>query len=319
MKYIILITLLFILEQIYFRIADKFNIIDKPNERSSHSEVTLRGGGILYWVVALLYLLADFSEFSLIFFICVTVVALISFIDDIKEVGQGKRLLFHLTAMSLIFYALNIFLFPWWIVAIGYIFFIGIINAYNFMDGINGITGLYSLSVLGVLQYVNIYIQKFVNIDFIWFPILASVVFLFFNFRKKAKCFAGDIGSIVIAFWVVTLLLLLMIKTNSLIWIGFLAVYGVDVVLTILHRLYLRQNIFDAHRLHFYQVLANEKKIQHRIVAVIYFVIQSVCSALIVIYQAKVGWEVLVTILVILSITYLYKFKILKNIQHAHY
>ena len=111
---------------------------------------------------------------------------------------------------------------------IGYIVFIGIVNAYNFMDGINGITGLYSIAVLASLQYVNLTYGSFVHPDLIWYPMLASVVFLFFNFRKRARCFAGDVGSVAIAFWIVTLLLLLIVKTENLIWLGFLMVYGVN-------------------------------------------------------------------------------------------
>src|SRR5205823_1126030 len=133
----------------------------------------------------------------------------------------------------------------------------GIINMYNFMDGINGITGAYTLVVLGGLQYVNLNIQPFIKADLIWLPMLASLVFLFFNFRKRAKCFAGDVGSVAVAFWIVFLLFKLIMVSNNWIYILFLSVYGVDAVLTIMHRLMLKQNIFQAHRLHFYQILAN--------------------------------------------------------------
>src|SRR5690554_4990126 len=256
MYYIIIFALLIIAELLYFKVADRFNIIDKPNLRSSHDYITIRGGGVIYWVAALLYLLFNFSSDVLLFFTGITLIAGVSFIDDITGLGQKVRLLFHLIAMSCVFYLAGVFGYiPWWIIIIGYILFIGIVNAYNFMDGINGITGLYSISVLGSLQYVNLFYNSFVNPDLIWYPLIASVVFLFFNFRKRAKCFAGDVGSVSIAFWVVTLLMLLIIKTNNLIWLGFLMVYGVDTVCTILHRIYLKQDIMEAHRLHFYQIL----------------------------------------------------------------
>lgn len=314
MIYLAIVILLFVSEIFYFRIANAYNIVDKPNERSSHTKVTLRGGGIIYWIVSLLYFAMYFSNFSIYFFIASTIVACVSFIDDVKGLSQIHRLISHLIAITLIFYSLTIFSdFSLWIVVLGYLFFIGIINAYNFMDGINGITGLYSIAVLLSLQYVNLYKYEFVNPDFIWYPILASVVFLFFNFRKKAKCFAGDIGSITIAFWVVTLLLMLMIETQNFIWIGFLAVYGVDTVMTILHRLYIKQNIFEAHRLHFYQILANEKGIDHRMVSVGYFFVQLICSFIIVKYYALLSWKLLVVILSVLVIIYLYKFRILNK------
>jgi UDP-N-acetylmuramyl pentapeptide phosphotransferase/UDP-N-acetylglucosamine-1-phosphate transferase len=307
------LVLLFIAELFYFRIADKFNIIDKPNERSSHNYITIRGGGVIYWVAALLYLIYNFSANGLLFFTGITLIAGVSFWDDVSGLGQKIRLLFHLLAMSCAFYLANVFgVFPWWAIIIGYIVFIGIVNAYNFMDGVNGITGLYSLAVLGSLQYVNLVYGSFVNPDLIWFPMIASVVFLFFNFRKRAKCFAGDVGAVSIAFWIVTLLLLLIIKTNNLIWLGFLMVYGVDAVMTILHRIYLKQNIMEAHRLHFYQILANEKKVPHRVVSVIYFAVQLVCSALIIMLYPTLGWWVFVFLLVILMGLYTMKFRMMK-------
>src|SRR5690606_249734 len=162
----------------------------------------------------------------------------------------------------------------WWAILALYILVIGIINAYNFMDGINGITGLYSLIVLGSLQYINLNQHPFIQEDLIWFPMLACLVFLFYNFRKKAKVFAGDVGSICIAFWIVFLLGDLIIVSGNPIYILFLAVYGVDTILTIIHRLFLKQNIFEAHRLHFYQILANEQKVSHLLVSSIYGAVQ---------------------------------------------
>ena len=313
MFYLIIFAILFIAELLYFRVADKFNIIDKPNERSSHNYITIRGGGVIYWVAALLYLVFNFSTTGLLFFTGITLIAGVSFWDDVSGLGQKIRLLFHLLAMSCAFYLTGVFGgFPWWAIIIGYIVFIGIVNAYNFMDGVNGITGLYSLAVLGSLQYVNLVYGSFVNADLIWFPMIASVVFLIFNFRKRAKCFAGDVGAVSIAFWIVTLLLLLIIKTNNLIWLGFLMVYGVDAVMTILHRIYLKENIMEAHRLHFYQILANEKKVPHRVVSVIYFVVQLVCSALIVMLYPTMGWIIFVILLVLLMGLYLLKFRFMK-------
>ena len=311
-SYFIVLVLLLTAELFYFRIADRFNIIDKPNERSSHNYITIRGGGIIWWVVALLYLLFHFSTSSLWFFAGITLIAGVSFWDDVNGLGQKVRLLFHLLAMSCAFFLAGVFgAYPWWAIVIGYIVFIGIVNAYNFMDGINGITGLYSIAVLGSLQQVNLSYGNFVHPDLIWYPMIASGVFLFFNFRKRAKCFAGDVGSVAIAFWIVTLLLMLIIKTNNLIWLGFLMVYGVDAVMTIVHRLYLKQNIMEAHRLHFYQILANERKVPHRVVSLIYFAVQLLCSVLIILFYPAMGWTIFVILLLVLMGVYLLKFRMM--------
>jgi UDP-N-acetylmuramyl pentapeptide phosphotransferase/UDP-N-acetylglucosamine-1-phosphate transferase len=307
--YLIVFVLLLAAELFYFRIADRFNIIDKPNERSSHNYITIRGGGVIWWVAALLYLLFNLSVTAGWFLAGITLIAGVSFVDDVKGLGQKMRLLFHLLAMSCAFYLAGVFgSYPWWAIVIGYVVFIGIVNAYNFMDGINGITGLYSIAVLASLQYVNLSYGNFVPPDLIWYPMIASLVFLFFNFRKRARCFAGDVGSVGIAFWIVTLLLILIIKTENLIWIGFLMVYGIDTVITILHRIYLKQNIMEAHRLHFYQILANEKKIPHRLVSLIYFTVQLLCSALIILFYPVLGWGIFVILLLLLMGLYMIKF-----------
>ena len=313
LSYGLVLVLLLAAELFYFRFADRFNIIDKPNERSSHNYITIRGGGIIWWVAALLFLLFHFSSQGLWFFAGITLIAGVSFVDDIVSLGQRVRLLFHLMAMSCAFYLAGVFgIYPWWAIVIGYIVFIGIVNAYNFMDGINGITGPQHRGAAS-LQYVNMTYGSFVHPDLIWYPMLASVVFLFFNFRKRARCFAGDVGSVAIAFWIVTLLLLLIVKTENLIWLGFLMVYGVDAVMTIVHRLYMKQNIMEAHRLHFYQILVNEKKMPHRVVSVIYFGLQLLCSALIIQLYPLMGWGIFVILLLLLMGLYIMKFRMMKT------
>ncbi len=294
MLYLLYIFLMFVIMLLYFKIADHYNIIDQPNERSSHVEITIRGGGIIF-------LFAAFCSFFLqpeywMPILGMLIIGIISFVDDRITLSNRIRVIFHLIAVTLMFLFLNVFnLFPWYICFGLFILVIGIINAYNFMDGINGITGLYSLVILGGLQYVNYQISPFIEPDLIWFPIAACLVFLFFNFRKKAKCFAGDVGSISIAFWIIYLILKLIIQTGNYAYILFLAVYGVDAVLTIIHRLMLKQNIFKAHRLHFYQILANDLKIPHLFVAVLYAVLQLMIIASVIWVPLNVAFLFLLT------------------------
>lgn len=314
MVYIIISLLLFALMLLYFNVADQFNIIDKPNERSAHTIPTLRGGGIIYWFTALIYFLMNFPELYL-FFAGITIVSVVSFIDDIRSLPNRIRISAHFVAISLVFYSLNLYtIFPIWAVLIAYIFFIGIINAYNFMDGINGITGVYTIVVLSSLWYVNQVIEPFIDPDFILYPIIASLVFLYFNFRKKAKCFAGDVGSIAIAFWVIFLILKLILASNSYIWILFLTVYGTDTICTIIHRLYLRENIFKAHGWHFYQILCNQYKIDHRKIALSYAFLQFLISLTVIFsYQNIDSIYVILIIIVLMLSIYSTKFYLLKK------
>ena len=302
MYYIIILVLLFVAELFYFRVADKFNIIDKPNERSSHSRITLRGGGIIFYFGALAYFLSNHWEYPW-FMLALTLITFISFVDDIRSTSQGLRLVFHFTAMALMFYQWGLFSLSWWWIIIALIICTGIINAYNFMDGINGITGGYSLVILGALAYINSEITTFVEPALINTVLCSVLVFCFFNFRKKAKCFAGDIGSVSIAFILLFLIGRLIIKTEDFSWIILLSVYGVDSVLTIIHRLMLHENIGLPHRKHLYQIMANELKIPHVAVSSIYMMVQ---AAVIVGYLvfAEWGYFYLLGIVVLLSIIY---------------
>ena len=274
MYYLIILVLLFLAELFYFRIADKCNIIDKPNERSSHTRITLRGGGIIFYFGVLAYFLTSHFEYPW-FMLALTLITFISFVDDIRSTSQVLRLVFHFSAMALMFYQWGLFSLPWWTLFVALIVCTGIINAYNFMDGINGITGGYSLVVLVALAYINEAVVSFVEQGFILTVLCSVFVFNFFNFRKRAKCFAGDVGSVCIAFVLLFFIGKLVIRTEDFSWIILLAVYGVDSVLTIIHRLMLHENIGLPHRKHLYQIMANELKIPHMVVSSVYMLVQA--------------------------------------------
>lgn len=302
MYYIIILVLLFVAELFYFRVADKFNIIDKPNERSSHSRITLRGGGIIFYFGALAYFLSNHWEYPW-FMLALTLITFISFVDDIRSTSQGLRLVFHFTAMALMFYQWGLFSLSWWWIIIALIVCTGIINAYNFMDGINGITGGYSLIILGALAYINEEMVSFAEPALIYTVLCSVVVFCFFNFRRKAKCFAGDVGSVSIAFILLFLIGKLILKTEDFSWMILLAVYGVDSVLTIIHRLMLHENIGLPHRKHMYQLMANELKIPHVVVSLVYMAVQAI---VIIGYIYCQNWGYLYLLCAILLLSFIY-------------
>lgn len=257
----------------YFKIANCYHIIDKPNERSSQEYITLRGGGIIFYFGVVLYFL--FYGFNHPLFASgLTLIAIISFIDDINPIRSRLRIIFHFAAMLLMFYDCGLYSFPWYFAIIALVVATGIINAYNFMDGINGITGGYSLVVFTSFWYINNYIQPFIDNNLLYVVGISLLVFNFFNFRKKARCFAGDVGSFSIAFIIVFLLGKLIIETQDFTYIIILLVYGVDSILTIVHRLMLKENIFVAHRKHMYQIMSNELHIPHIYVSMIYMAAQ---------------------------------------------
>lgn len=278
MIYFIVFVALFVLELAYFKIADRFNIIDKPNERSSHTQITLRGGGIIFYLAALIYFIWSGFQYPW-FFLGLTMMTIVSFADDILTLSNKLRLLIHFSSVLLMAYELQIFSFPWYYLIISFIIIVGVINAYNFMDGINGITACYSLAVGILLAIVNAKLE-FVDQDLLLFTLLGVLVFAFFNFRTKAKSFAGDVGSVAIAFILLFAIGKLILASGNFIYILFLAVYGVDAVWTIIRRLYLRENIFEAHRSHLYQFLGNEAGVNKLLLSFLYGVVQFMLGVL---------------------------------------
>lgn len=303
------------MELLYFFVAKQYNIIDKPNLRSSHSSITLRGGGIVFYFGAFFYFLYSGLSYSW-FFLGLTLMAIISFLDDIFSLSNRIRLMIHFCAVLLMAYQLDLFSISWYYLLFAFIVIVGVINAYNFMDGINGITAIYSLSVFGLLLIVNSNIQ-FISQDYLIFSIISLVVFAFFNFRNNAITFAGDVGSVSIAYILLFALGLLILKSGNFIYILFLAIYGLDSIWTIIQRLRNRENIFEAHRSHLYQYLANERGINKLIVASIFGLGQFFLGLLIIWmtkYSSKVQFAFSLLVLIVLSILYLVlKDNLMKN------
>lgn len=277
--YLIVATLLLAMELVYFKVAEKLNIIDKPNARSSHSLVVLRGGGIIFLLGTWMW--SAFFGFQYPWFLlAITLVAGVSFIDDIRSLPDSVRLIAHFVAMALMFYQIGILQWElWWVVLIGLIVCVGAINIFNFMDGINGITAGYGMAVAVPLVLLNRE-MNFVEQSFLIVTILSLSVFGVFNFRGRgrAKCFAGDVGSIGLAFIILFIIGRLIIQTGDVTWLVLIVVYGVDGCLTICHRILLQENLGEAHRKHVYQLMANELKINHPIVSLIYMGIQAIIS-----------------------------------------
>ena len=264
---------------VFFQLAQRYNIVDTPNYRSSHKDITIRGGGVIFPISILLFFVS--SDFDFPFFTLATLlIATVSLIDDMKPLKTTTRLVIHLLSALLVITELSPMI-SIGIVPILLFVIIGGINAYNFMDGINGITSANSLVVLGSLYYVNLEIQ-FVHIDLILLPIIAIFVFSYFNFRKKAKCFSGDVGSLSTALLILFLLLKLIIKTSEPLYALFLLVYAVDTSYTMFKRKLRGENIFKPHRSHLYQILVNQTGFSHLSVSIIYGCCQAIINYLVI-------------------------------------
>ena len=301
--YIIIAVLLLATELIYFRIADKCNIIDKPNERSSHSTIVLRGGGVIFAISMVMWLILQMvnGEWCTVqdylpFMVGLLMVAGISFVDDIHSLPDSLRMVVQIVSILLMFWSINLgsggtaqgaWFWQVVIALVALFFCVGATNIINFMDGINGITAGYALAMLVPIALVNNQSRigelengAFIEPSYLIVAIIGVLVFSLFNFRPKgkAKCFAGDVGSIGIAFIILFALGKLMLATQDVTWIVFFLVYGIDGSMTIFHRIMLHENLGQAHRKHAYQLMANELKMSHVVVSLLYMAMQLVVS-----------------------------------------
>ena len=295
LTYIIIAIVLLAAELVYFKVAEHFNIIDKPNERSSHTKVVLRGGGIIFtiglWIWSIWQLVQAAQGVQEVQFYPwllagVTLAAGISFVDDIHSLSDSLRLVVQFVAMTMVllgfmihdswFMGLDLWVKAVFVI-IALIVAVGGTNIFNFMDGINGIAGGYSLAMLIPLLLLN-QNYGFVDETMLVVVILSVLVFCLFNFRTKAKCFAGDVGSISMAMILVFCVGRLMLATGDVTWIVLFLIYGVDGMMTIFHRIMLHENLGQAHRKHAYQLMCNELKIGHVKVSLLYMCLQMAVS-----------------------------------------
>lgn len=320
MPYLTTAVILLAIEMVYFQVASKFDITDDPNHRSSHTKPTIRGGGIIFPMAVLCYALGK-HPVSWYWIAGLFMISLISFLDDILTLPNKARISVHLAAVSLLLYDLHIFiLWPLALIILVYILVIGTINAWNFMDGINGITILYCASALVTLWYLNRQ-YAFADNNLIFIIAIAALIFGFFNCRKNAVCFAGDVGAVSIAFIMIFLMLSLIIVASNPVFVLLFAVYGVDSVMTICYRLSHRENIFKAHRSHLYQLMANECQIPHLLVSGIYFMIQILVNILLVsilAYPASMQWIIGAGVLMVLTCVYwITRFKLMQGVVNG--
>lgn len=301
MQYLILFLVFLLIELLYFKIADQYNIIDKPNSRSSHTSITLRGGGIIFPIAMGVAFFMGYVSWPVT--LAVVLVAAVSFIDDIRPLSQLPRFLSHVVAVGLVFYELNMFSDVIWLLPVVFVLLIGWVNAFNFMDGINGITVLYALTAIVSFSFLPLHESQ---LPLLLTMGLSCIVFGFFNVRKKAKTFAGDVGSISMALFLGYFMIKTILDSGQLGYILFFSVYGIDAVITILNRIQKKENIFQPHRSHLYQYLANEMGYSHILVSCIYAVLQLGLNVLVIYLDDQGDLTLLFVVGILLVLTSIY-------------
>ena len=311
--YILITAVLIIGIIIYLKMAEKWSIIDQPNSRSSHLVVTKRGGGIIYLIALVIYMISsNFNMPSII--ICGLLLGIMGFIDDNKNLDFKIKLIIQCITIGYFLSTGSYNGLEWYLLILMFFLIISSINILNFMDGINGLTILYSLSFLISFYIINAHIIAFTDSNFLLIVILSNLIIGYFNIRKKAVCFLGDVGAITMGFIYAVLTITLILKTNSLSPLILFLVYFLDSGWTIVERLLAKENIFHPHRKHLYQLLVNEYKLSHLLVASIYFSIQALINITWLLnYEKDLSPIILISIFGIFSVVYLLTKKILNK------
>ena len=278
-KYLVVTLVLALLSFVYLKLAERFNIVDKPNERSSHTVPTIRGGGIIFLFAVWMFFITSNYQYPFLI-LGTTLIGLVSFLDDLFTLSSKLRLPFQFLAIILVIADLHLYNFPLWIPFLFIILGVGFINEFNFMDGINGITGFYSLAILIPMYFIN-YKTPVLREDLILYLGISVLVFGFYNFRKKARFFAGDIGSISMAIVLFFMSLILIFKLEAPI-IGIIAiVYCADGTITLVYRKCIGENITEGHRHHLYQKMVDVYGFSHLAVSAFYAGVQLLVGYLI--------------------------------------
>jgi len=316
-----IIPLQIIIMMAYFPIARRLKLYDIPNERSSHTNIAFRGGGVIVPLSIILYLIFFGNRGNDLYLISgILLAAAVSFYDDYKGANVFLRLICHFVAVGLIMKQISEVLpkGPLEIILIA-IVCVAAVNAYNFMDGINAITGLYTLSIYETIIIYQSYLTDRVHLfnpSLLIILIVAIIIFGFYNFRSKAIVFAGDVGSVSLGLIAVFYILKMIFYNENIIFLSMVAVYGVESGLTIFYRLYKGQNIFQAHRLHLFQDLVNKVGFSHLKTSLLYTLLQVIINAgmLIAIYYNFNGYLYFTYIIILLvSLYIILKFHIKKN------
>ncbi|WP_298766040.1 glycosyltransferase family 4 protein [uncultured Polaribacter sp.] len=314
LKYFVIFAVLAIISYLYLKLAIKFKIIDKPNQRSSHTKSTIRGGGILFTIAIILFFFFNNFEYPY-FFIGVLSIAIVSFLDDIYTLSSKVRFPFQILAIALIMYQINIPFFPIYLFVLYFVMGVGIINMFNFMDGINGITGLYSLATISGFYFINVN-EQIINSEIVIYTVLSIIIFGFYNFRKKALFFAGDIGSISIGMLIFFVGLYFTVKLNSPLILLLVIVYGADAGNTLLYRkFYTKESVLEPHRHHIYQKLVDKKKVPHLQVSLIYTLLQLIVNFIVYkTYRLELTIQIYVflVLVAVFMFLYIYGFKKLR-------
>lgn len=288
MIYIVTTIVLLLSLYIYFPVAEQHKLLAGVNNRSSHKKPVITGAGFIFYLSYIIYVIYEIfmgEQVQWFWFAGLTILAIISFIDDLKDVWFLTRLFAQTIAAVLMMLQLSVdfqigmvgSVSQWSAAILLLIISVGLFNLYNFMDGLNGMLGGIALSMSIPIYLIDKYVPAvsgFVDETLVMMTIVAALIFMFFNYRPQPKCFSGDVGSIVLGYMMAFFTISLVIKTGNVAFFLLFAVTFMEAGLTVFQRLFAGDNIFAPHRMHLFQLYCNEFYKSHMLVSGIYTGVQ---------------------------------------------
>lgn len=239
--------------------ATKKAVLDIPNERSSHSKPTPKGGGlaiIIVFYIGLFYFKESIESKLFYALFCAFPIAIISLVDDIVNLSSRIRFFIQSISAGMALYFLGgvssidfIFfeLYGWWLNILAFIAMIWLTNLYNFLDGIDGYAGSEAVMVgLGIFIFFHNPLGLVI--------VVASLGFLPFNWHQ-ASLFMGDIGSATLGFIFSVFVFYYTEQGSIYIWLVLLSLFWFDATITLIRRYRNGEMIAQAHKKHAYQRL----------------------------------------------------------------
>ncbi len=286
--------------ELFCRWSLKHQILDIPNDRSSHSAPTPRGGGIVFVGICLAFCIIWNLKFEIWNYLFGAILlAIISWIDDLKSVPSILRFAVHFISAGFIIYGFGVFQtvhspylgdiqLSYFALPFTLLWIVWLTNAYNFMDGIDGIAATQAITA-GIGWYLLGFKYEIPFSSFFGLILaLANLGFILHNW-SPAKIFMGDVGSAFLGFTFAFLPLSASKESSQnaskfvLIGVLFVLPFMFDTVFTFLRRLMNGEKVWQAHRSHLYQrlVIAGYS---HRFVTTLYGIISLLIVVLTLIF-----------------------------------
>jgi UDP-N-acetylmuramyl pentapeptide phosphotransferase/UDP-N-acetylglucosamine-1-phosphate transferase len=287
--------------EIFRRWSHRRKIFDVPNERSSHTTPTPRGGGIIIVLVCLIFYTINTNfvshNFSWSYLLGATLVALVSWLDDVFDISFVWRILVHCAAALLVILTLGFFEeiylplagkteFGFFGAILTFFWIVWLTNAYNFMDGIDGIAGMQAITA-GIGWLIVGEHLGFNEIGFYGGVIACSSLGFLIHNWQPAKIFMGDVGSAFLGYSFAVLPLLAKNKSSDnypllpVIAVGLVFLFVSDTLITFFGRILKGERIWQAHRRHLYQRFVI-KGFSHRFVTLFYSFISFIFIGIII-------------------------------------